>query len=189
MTDCKKIAIIGWGSLIWCPKSLHKHIGEWQTGGPCLPIEFSRISDDGRLTLVIDEKNGEVIPTRFAMSHRNDLRDAICDLRHREGTLCKRIGYVKGDEKNEETDFLQSDVIRKWVANNEFYAAIWTALPSNFEIESDKNEEFSVNAATEYLEKLSGDEKDVARKYIENAPPEVCTPLRRHLYAMGWLKR
>ena len=186
MTDCKKIAIIGWGSLIWCPDSLHKHIGEWQTGGPCLPIEFSRISGNGRLTLVIDEENGAVIPTRFAKSRRNDLRDAICDLREREGTICKHIGYV---ERDKETEFPQSAVIRKWMSGTEFDAAIWTALPSNFEIKSDKLEKFSVNAATEYLEKLSGDEKDVARKYIENAPREVCTPLRRHLYVMGWLKR
>ena len=49
-----KIAILGWGSLLWQPKDLQfdKEIG-WSKNGPMLPIEFARISKDGRLTLVI----------------------------------------------------------------------------------------------------------------------------------------
>jgi hypothetical protein len=44
-----KIAIVGWGSLIWDPRDLH-------LATAILPIEFSRISDNGRLTLVVDER-------------------------------------------------------------------------------------------------------------------------------------
>ena len=49
-----KIAILGWGSLIWQPKDLKfdANIG-WKEKGPILPIEFARISKDGRLALVI----------------------------------------------------------------------------------------------------------------------------------------
>ena len=43
-----KIAILGWGSLVWDSRQL-PHSGEWHTGGPVLPIEFSRVSKDGRL--------------------------------------------------------------------------------------------------------------------------------------------
>ena len=88
-----KIAILGWGSLIWDKGELPVK-GEWRQGGPSLPIEFSRVSSDCRLTLVIDHKNGEPVTTWFAQSNRNDLDDAICDLREREGTICKRIGYL-----------------------------------------------------------------------------------------------
>ena len=185
-----KIAIIGWGSLIWCPKSLHKHIGEWQTGGPCLPIEFSRISSGRRLTLVIDGKNGEVIPTRFAESRFCELDDAIAALANREGITKEEnikhgIGYTERDKKAE-TKFKKSDVIQEWVKQHNFDAAVWTALESNFSKKCWK--EFSVQVATECLQKLSGREKDNAREYIENAPPEICTPLRRHLYEISWLK-
>ncbi len=50
-----KIAILGWGSLLWQPKDLQfdKGIG-WSENGPMLPVEFARISKDGRLTLVIE---------------------------------------------------------------------------------------------------------------------------------------
>ncbi len=37
-----KIAILGWGSLIWDRRDL-QIAGDWQQGGPVLPIEFSRI--------------------------------------------------------------------------------------------------------------------------------------------------
>ncbi|HOW68396.1 MAG TPA: hypothetical protein P5055_13320 [Candidatus Paceibacterota bacterium] len=56
------IAILGWGSLIWNPRDL-PITGDWQGDGPVLPIEFTRISDNGRLTLVIDERHGVDVPT------------------------------------------------------------------------------------------------------------------------------
>ena len=60
-----KIAILGWGSLIWNPRIL-KVAGDWTLDGPTLPIEFSRISDNDRLTLVIDEMDGTELVTRYA---------------------------------------------------------------------------------------------------------------------------
>ena len=47
-----KIVYLGWGSLIWNTKGL-KTKGEWQNDGPLLPVEFARVSRDGRLTLVL----------------------------------------------------------------------------------------------------------------------------------------
>lgn len=49
----KKIAILAWGSLYWDKRTLAIQ-SEWNEDGPTLPIAFSRISKDGRLTLVID---------------------------------------------------------------------------------------------------------------------------------------
>src|SRR5437870_1628490 len=50
--DYMQIAVIGWGSLIWCPGCLRIK-SRWHCDGPALPIEFARISGDKRLTLVI----------------------------------------------------------------------------------------------------------------------------------------
>lgn len=86
-----KIVILGWGSLIWDPRGLPRE-GIWQIGGPKLPIEFSRISKDCRLTLVIDVENKKYVSTRYVLSPRVDIDDVIKDLalREREG-LTKRI--------------------------------------------------------------------------------------------------
>lgn len=192
MSNQKKIAVLGWGSLIWCPGSINKHIGEWHTGGPCLPIEFSRISGDKRLTLVIDETNGATIPTRFTESRLCDLGDTIKALAEREGIksaegIQNSIGFVDLQGTMEpHTPFLKSEVISEWVERNRFDAVVWTALKSNFK--QKRKKVFTVGEAAKYLRKLVGKPQDTAREYIENAPPEVCTPLRSHLYTIGWLK-
>lgn len=80
-----RIVLLGWGSLLWSPDGLPV-TGDWQQGGPVLPIEFSRISSDGRLTLVIDEANGTEIVTHYTLSSRTNVKDAIEDLRKREDT-------------------------------------------------------------------------------------------------------
>jgi len=63
----KKIAVIAWGSLVWDKRSL-RIADKFECTGPRLPIEFCRISGDGRLTLVIDETNGAECPTYQACS-------------------------------------------------------------------------------------------------------------------------
>jgi 1-acyl-sn-glycerol-3-phosphate acyltransferase len=57
-----RIAVLGWGSLIWSPGNL-KIDREWHEDGPFLPIEFARVSQDGRLTLVL-------FPTGFRRAWR-----------------------------------------------------------------------------------------------------------------------
>ena len=92
-----KIAILGWGSLIWEQKDdFNKYIGVWKEDGPILPIEFSRISDsrNGALTLVIDPDNGYQVRTKYTLSKRENPEDAVCDLRTREGTVIRHIGLI-----------------------------------------------------------------------------------------------
>ncbi len=49
------IVVLGWGSLYWAPRELRIRDG-WQADGPHLPVEFVRVSSDGRLTLVLFEE-------------------------------------------------------------------------------------------------------------------------------------
>ena len=48
-----RIGCIAWGSLLWDPRTLPL-AGPFVHAGPMLPIEFSRVALDGRVTLVID---------------------------------------------------------------------------------------------------------------------------------------
>lgn len=175
-----KIAILGWGSLIWDQRELLTS-DNWQKGGPILPIEFSRISSGGRLTLVIDEQSGVPVKTQYARSGSANLRQAIEDLRKREDTLKSRIGVVSQTINNTTTGF---DTIKSWATKEKWDAVIWTGLPSNFE--DKKDVPFTVENGLVYLSGLVGKEKAEAREYIERAPEEVDTPLRRGIGKKFW---
>jgi len=93
-----KIAVLGWGSLIWNPKNL-KIKNSWFKDGPYLPVEFARISNDERLTLVL-HPNAEKVQVLWAYMDLDDLDEAIENLTNRERTINGCIGFI--DMKSQE---------------------------------------------------------------------------------------
>jgi len=67
-------------------KEIRIAIMEWQKDGPCIPVEFTRQSNDGRMTLIIDEKADDVQVLWAIMSTEN-LSDARESLRDRDNDL------------------------------------------------------------------------------------------------------
>ena len=49
-----------------------------------------------------------------------------------------------------------------------------------------KNVPFTVENGLTYLRGLAGEKRGKAREYIDRAPEEVLTPLRRELATKGW---
>lgn len=181
-----RVAVIGWGSLV--RDEAYIHVNDWHTGGPVIAIEFSRVSRDGRLTLVVDPDNGTYTETWFAQSRRALVEDAIDDLYIRERCTSPRcIGFVRGDTGASRcrSDPTLSGRVNAWCVQNGFDAAIWTDLPSNFLERT--GTPFSLGNAARYLERLDSDTLDLAREYIMKAPTTVQTPLRGHLHSLlGW---
>jgi hypothetical protein len=193
-----KIAILAWGSLLWEKGKLALGTG-WVPGGPELPLEFSRVSStrDGALTLVIDPKNGVEIPTYFAVSSHQNLDEAIHNLRDREHTRARFIGYIyyRSGQSRSHLPVWVSSKIRGWAGRAGFDAVIWTDLPSNFdEVDkatfSDVDEphmKFTVDNAQMYLHRLNARGAAQAREYIKKAPPEIETALRKRMRGDPWL--
>jgi len=157
------IAILGWGSLIKNPGGMLIE-AEWQSDGPILRIEFSRISADGRLTLVIDSQHGTDVKTMYVKSGRTQIDDAVCDLMIRERTSRNTIGICS----KQNTANNNPPSIRQWLDRHDFDAVIWTNLESNFQKKQEVD--FSVENALCYLESLPPVCKENARAYISNAP-------------------
>ena len=168
---------------MWDPREL-PHYGPWKVSGPVLPLELSRVSSDCRLTLVIDAITGEHCPTRYVLSPRTDLVDAIEDLRCREGTVRKHIGYFdKRSNLSSLVEFPRQvdiiNIVRQWCTDQPFDAVVWTALPSNFSEET--GAKYSPDAAIDYLRALAKTSQKNALKYIRNAPEEIDTPVRQRV--------
>jgi hypothetical protein len=195
------ISIIGWGSLIWHPGALQIE-SRWRRDGPSLPIEFARISRDGRLTLVIHEQSADV-QTYWALSRCKTLDAAIENLQKREGTPTKSpmhcllsSGEVyQGDGIRRNVSDGISGKIGTWLSGKpELSAAVWTGLRPNWE-ENRNNRTFSVDEAVLYVRELeeavnlgTPEERRKAEvvlnsacEYVRNTPDQVQTAVRKSL--------
>jgi hypothetical protein len=153
-----KIAILGWGSLLWEEnREFDARHEPWEYDGPRLKIEFSRVSTSrqGALTLVIDEEHGAPTAVAWCFSKRQSLEDAISDLRCREGTpTAENIGCFRVSKRPDPPAAQESiqaimDWAREKARETKLDAVIWTALKSNFEKKT--KTAFSVGNAVAYV--------------------------------------
>jgi len=177
-----QIAVIAWGSLIWCPGSLRIKT-RWRPDGPVLPIEFARISRDGRLTLVIHSGSPE-LRTYWALSEFETLEEASENLSKREETSRKNIGSVTIENQEPGAASGTAAKIHSWLkTQRDLEAAVWTGLSSNWE--KRRGVPFTVEDAVQYLSELERTRDqaiatyDRAREYIKNTPPQIQTGLRK----------
>jgi hypothetical protein len=169
-----KIAIIGWGSLIWCPGSLQIK-SAWHLDGPILPIEFARISKDGRLTLVIHSGSAGQ-RTLWAPAVVEDMSAVLKNLQDREGTPPRFIhsGTADGQFSDGVTQEVR-DVIAKWLEERQdIRGCVWTGLATNWK--DKQKSDFSVQLAIQYLKDLPDPAR--AREYIQNTPEQIQTAVR-----------
>jgi len=185
-----KIAILGWGSLVWNPENLEidKTQGQngWFPDGPMLPVEFARISKGPRLTLVIRPES-ELVQTLYAISTKDNLHQAILNLSKRENCKIESIGYFDRTENsfsNPNFQFIRN--IIDWIeVKNEIEAVIWTDLPENFQEKTGNslNEENAIS----YINGLLLAEQAAAESYIRRAPAIINSPIRRAFEReLGW---
>lgn len=145
-----RIAVIGYGSL---PNQLTNH-GEsllvnapreafpsgmnlsshspFRPAGLSLPVLLGRVlgadTDARRITMIL-HPGARDVPVFYAESQYGNLRQAIENLRKREGCQASAIGYVSSGESRSNIP----DVARKvqqWAQSKGFDAVIWTDLPA-----------------------------------------------------------
>jgi hypothetical protein len=183
-----RIAVLGWGSLIWDPRQLPVQ-SSWQPDGPELPIEFARVSDDGRLTLVLREGVTDV-QTLWAVMSDPGLETPRQQLALREGTVPALIGSLDRSGGGCLDSIPRADPsvlarLASWLSDRHMDAVIWTGLPSNFEERTGRP--LSVDAAVRYVEQLPDDVRRVAEQYVRRAPRQVRTGIRQGLERdLGW---
>ena len=177
------IAVIGWGSLIWNPESL-RLASPWFKDGPCVPVEFARQSNDGRLTLVVH--GDKRVQTLWAELPETDIDAARQVLGWREGCvkrsnntlLSRHIGWWTPDGRSKDLDYpFGHDIdIEDWANSKGLAGAVWTALPPKFL--DTRGRAPSQTQAIEYLASLKGPARDLAFEYIRKAPKQIQTPYR-----------
>ena len=175
-----KIACLGWGSLIWNPGDLKIKTEDWFSDGPNLPIEFVRISTDKRVTLVID-KECKPITTLWNLMNTNAFELAFHSLRKREGTIDKRIHFIK---QNDVAENSIQKTIQEWLITKELDVAIWTGLYLNHKTQYKRP---SVSEIVHHLKSLKNSEFKKAKEYIIKTPNQVQTEYRKTIMSeLNW---
>jgi len=168
-----KIACLGWGSLIWKPGNL-PIAAEWQTDGPQLPIEFSRIGDGGEVATALCI-NAVPVPVLWAPLSTTDLTEACRALREREAIpdeRCDGVGILLNPQQT-------PGALATWAINHGVDAVIWTALPPRFQHVEGRIP--GCDDVLAHLSALQGETAAHAYDYIRRVPAQLATPYRQAL--------
>lgn len=166
-----RIACLAWGSLVWNPEELSKYLScGWQPDGPWLPVEFARVSRNGRLTLVIEEQSAPV-QVLWAEMRIRTLAAAVEALRLREGCAASAVGVYPGSENRP-----GYRGIADWAGTMGFDHVIWTALGPKFS--GGDSAPANAHAAVEYLRSLPPHVSRLAEEYVRRAPKQIRTAFR-----------
>ncbi|WP_244818597.1 hypothetical protein [Caballeronia sp. Lep1P3] len=178
-----KVVCVAWGSLLWDLKGF-PIVGEWQEGGPLLPLEFARHSDGEIVSLVLME-DGPLQPTFWAPVAVETLDAAREALREREDVRNHATEWVGSIPQPNGIDYLHSEAMAAWLKSNGADAVVWTALPPK---SRDRNGRLpSVDEAVQYLHSLTDDDWSRAESYIRHSPPGLRTPFRERFESVfGW---
>jgi len=136
---------------------------------------------------VIDSTDGAICRVAYTFSKRTDPEDTLCDLRSREATARKNMGYVFIDDSRAHARDEQSlKAVSEWAERQKIDVVFWTDLRSNFEATCSRA--FSVDAALAHVQSLDAEGEAAAAEYIWRAPLFVDTPLRRALEIQPWFQ-
>lgn len=164
----------------------------FRTGGPRLPVEFSRVALDGRVTLVIDPVATSDVETYWCLLGVSTLEEAIRELAIREKISSAREGQWIGaqtcEDRMQDAGEASEDTrerVSAWLAESEIDALVWTALPSRSPDGTYVRP--SADQLIAHLKSLSGPALARAEEYIRRAPPAVISENRALFeHELGW---
>ena len=169
------IICLGWGSLIWDRQELPV-AGHWHDDGPQLPVEFTRVSRDGRLTLVIT-KDVPLVTVLWTPLSVSSLDDGITALAERESVLEENIGGSIGVWSTARSSRHRAvSTVGGWATERGFDAVIWTALTPGFQ--GKRGAPPKLEEALAHLRGLEGESRKNAEEYIRRAPAQIKTLYR-----------
>jgi hypothetical protein len=179
---------VGFGSLIWKPGSGSRVLilsSKWHRDGPLLRVEYSRVSSDRRLTLVI-VPDAQPQRTLWAYSGCDTAGEARDNLRAREGkgVLTEEIGlWTAGSDHGIDEDAM---AISRWAGEKGLEAVVWSRLPPK---DRDGGRTvMSAEQALEYLSCLRGEDRRLAEEYVRKTPAQINTEVRKAARErLGWV--
>jgi hypothetical protein len=176
------VAILGWGSLILNPPDSNltdedrlRISGCWHSDGPILPLEFSRVDEEGRLLLVVDVDHGRSCQVSYTLSAFTTVEEAVSNLQAHEKIPSRNDIHV-ARKSVAASDNVCAGIV-KWMEEHHFDAAIWVGAGNNFQEKTGRP--FTTDNAINHLDSLPCEQRAAAMASIAKVPESVETPLSR----------
>ena len=183
-----RIAILGWGSMLWDSGKL-AITGGWHSDGPELPLEFARVAPDGRLALVL-YPDGPWLPTCWVRSTATTLAEARENLRVYERTVERYVAAVPARTAPAAGVDHVAQVIDQWRKHHALDAVVWSNVPANFEDQDAAGQPLTADNVIRYLLSLPPEQRRQAEDYIRKVPAHMETPIRQSvMQRLGWNPR
>lgn len=179
------IACIGWGSLVWEPRTLPLR-SAWFEDGPWLPIEFARQSANGRITLVICGVEHRV-RAYWSFMAATDIESAKTVFAAREGIKRQNAGRHVGcwEAASGRSQGSAAPAISEWAQEKKLDAVLWANLPIGFIGRRGKVP--SAEEILDYLRRLPPVPSKLAEEYVRKTPPQIETQYRSLIEReLGW---
>lgn len=169
------IACLGWGSLVWDPRELPVEV-QWHPDGPEFPVEFTRVSKGGRLTMVVTNGAPPAIILWSKLSVPS-LDDGIEALAEREGVPREGIPHSVGVWSAARCSrHAEAAIVGEWGIARGLAAVVWTALKPGFK--HSRGTPLTCKQALDHLRNLAGADREHAEEYVRRAPAQIRTPYR-----------
>lgn len=166
--------------------------GTFREDGPKLPVEFSRVAVDGRVTLVVDP-TAQAVPTYWVPLDVQSHTEAVLELGVREkiasAMRSRWIGRQAVDDRSldaGDVDLVVRETIAAWLVDQPLDAVVWTALPPRGPDGDLERPQF--DRLLSHLKSLEGAARARAEEYIRRTPRLVRTRHRKRFEEiLGWV--
>ncbi len=175
----RRIACLGWGSLLWAPGDLPSR-SRWIEDGPELPIEYARLSSNGRVTLVVTPgaKPVRVLWCTLALRTAKEAREALAE---RENTSLRRVGIWP--PRHDEPESEVAHVVGDWAVVRGIDTVVWAGLPPKWDGENGHIP--TIEQVLGYLRSSAAPPE--AEEYVRRTPAAIRTAYRERIEAeLGW---
>lgn len=179
----QRIALVAWGSLLDDPGNLPL-FSAWHADGPLLPVEFCRQSRNEKITLVLTP-GMPCVTTLWVTLAVEDVAQARQLLADREARPSKGKKEIAGFWSPTEAAGTCAEEIGSWAQAHDLDGAVWTALGPKFRGVDGRVP--TVDEVVTHLRGLSGQQREVAERYVRSAPAQITTAYRAAIEnALGW---
>lgn len=175
------IVALGWDDIVGEPRGLTLRDGEWREDGPRLPLELSRLSSQ-RFPVMALCRGAPLQQVYWTYLGTESVGEAVWSLSQREGCKPENVGFLdlkSGEYWCRAVDECVEDIrawaLRKNREGENIEVVVWNDLKPDFEKKA--RLELTPENVVAYMKGMRPEMKERARRYLENLPPRIKTPI------------